>query len=59
MFRVACCHKGFEKKDLPLMPGAVGANLCVRPIVPGKHAGLPLHPAPKKGVLFCEEFLCG
>jgi hypothetical protein len=30
------------KNILPLIPGAVGANLCVRPVIPGRHAGLPL-----------------
>jgi len=27
---------------LPLMPGVVGANPCVRPCIPGRHRGLPL-----------------
>ncbi|RWX50014.1 hypothetical protein VU01_14082 [Candidatus Electrothrix marina] len=40
---------------LPL-PGVAGANLCVRPVTPGRHAGLPLHgPASEKGDFF-EKF---
>ena len=34
------------------MQGPVGANLCVRPVIPGRHAGLPLQAQTKKGDLF-------
>ncbi len=37
--------------------GAVGANPCVRPFMPGRHAGLPLQFRPEAGVLFFVDFL--
>jgi hypothetical protein len=53
--------EGFKKKYLPPMPGAVGANLCVRPLMPGQAVQdllcradtqvCPYSSAPEKGAL--------
>ena len=39
------------------MTGAVGANPCVRPCIPGRHRGLPLQHVPKAGNLFLVKSL--
>jgi len=37
------------------MPGAVGANPCVRPCIPGRHRDLPLQYVPKtENLFFCK-----
>jgi len=37
----------------------VGANLCVRPVISGRHAGLPLQSCTEKEVLFFLLSLLG
>jgi hypothetical protein len=36
---------------------AVGANPCVRPLMPGRHMGLPLQFRPETGILIFVDFL--
>ncbi|MCI5163985.1 MAG: hypothetical protein D3917_18605 [Candidatus Electrothrix sp. AX5] len=36
--------RNVTRNILPVMPGTVGANPCVRPCIPGRHRGLPLQP---------------
>jgi hypothetical protein len=50
LFSLFFALRDLTGNTLPLMPcpyifcmqGAVGANLCVRPVIPGRHVGLPL-----------------
>jgi hypothetical protein len=46
-----CLVRDSTRNTLPLMPGAAGANLCVRPVMPGGHAGPPLQSRTKNGDL--------